>query len=90
MPPHVGISEVIRRLRKHPALKDPDEAYVVIFDFCQLGSNEVVRHEREFGESSKKDEMEIRRRSWVRIGDESERKSPLTVSVLDFERFENN
>lgn len=88
MPPQVGMSEIIRRLRNHPSLNDADEAYVVIFDFCRVDSNEVLRHEREFGESSKKDEMEIRRRSWVRIGDDSDRKSPLTVSMLDFERYE--
>jgi hypothetical protein len=89
MPPHVQMSEIIQRLSKHPALEHSDEAYVVIFDFCRLESNEVLRHEQEFGESSKKDEMEIKRRSWVRIGDDSDRKSPLTVSVLDFERYED-
>lgn len=89
MPPHVQMSEIIKRLRKHPALRHSDEAYVIIFDFCRLESSEVLRHEQEFGESSKKDEMEIKRRSWVRIGDDSDRRSPLTVSVLDFERYED-
>jgi hypothetical protein len=93
MPHDVSIADIVDHLRKHPALKGPDEAtatavetYVVAFDFCRPDGNEVWRHEQEFGESSKKDEMEMRRKSWVRMGHDSDRKSPMILSVLDFEK----
>lgn len=93
MPSDVQISDVIDRLRSHPALKNVNEAYatvsetyVVAFDFRQSGVREILRHEQEFGESSKQDEMEVRRKSWFRIGLDSERRSPLVLSMLDFEK----
>jgi hypothetical protein len=91
MPSHVQISQVIDRLRSHPALKSDNEAYatvtetyVLAFDFRRSDSREILRHEQEFGESSKWDEMEVRRKSWFRIRHDSDRKSPLALSMLDF------
>ncbi len=93
MPPNVQIPSIIDYLRKHPALKTHDEtsafvveSYVVAFDFRRPGNNDVLRHEQEFGASYKNDEMEMRRRSWVRISDDSDRKCPMILSVLDFEK----
>ena len=94
MPPHLSIPTIIDRLRKHPALKadsetsaNVNETYVVAFDFRRPDGNEVLRHEQEFGESAKKDEMEMRRRSWVRMSPDSDRTSPLILSVLDFQKY---
>jgi hypothetical protein len=93
MPTNVQITSVIEYLIQHPALKNHDETsasvvetYVVAFDFRRADSHEVLRHEQEFGASYKNDEMEMRRRSWVRIGDYSNRTSPMVLSVLDFEK----
>lgn len=93
MPPNVHLPNLIEHLRKHPAFKNDDEpfafvveSYMVAFDFRRAGSNEVLRHEQEFGSSYKDDEMEMRRRSWLRIGDDSDRTSPLILSALDFEK----
>jgi hypothetical protein len=94
MPPCVEISKVIDYLLKHPALKSQDETYasvnetyMVAFEFFQPGNNDVFRHEQEFGTSYRNDEMEMRRKSWVRMNNESGRTSPLILSVLDFEKY---
>jgi hypothetical protein len=93
MPPHIRIPELVNRLRQNPALKNDDEAaafvfetYVVAFDFRLPEGDGVFRHEQEFCQSSKKDEMEIRRRSWIRFADDSDKTSPIILSMLDFEK----
>ena len=93
MPPNVQIHDIIDYLLTHPALKNHDEAsasvvesYVVAFDFRRPDSQEILRHEQEFGASLKNDEMEMRRKSWVLMGADSDRKSPMIISVLDFEK----
>ena len=92
MPPGVQIHKLIDHLLKHPALKNEGEnsasvteSYVVAFDFRRPDSK-ILRHEQEFGTSYRNEEMEMRRKSWVLMGADSDRKSPLVLSVLDFER----
>lgn len=87
MPPRVQIHKLIDHLLKHPALKNASvtESYVVAFDFRRPDSK-ILRHEQEFGTSYRNEEMEMRRKSWVLMGADSDRNSPLVLSVLDFER----
>lgn len=94
MRPDVDFAKIIDHLLKHPALKSDEETsasvtetYVVAFDFLQSDRRAIVRHEQEFGASYRNDEMEMRRRSWVLMGANSERKSPLILSMLDFEKW---
>lgn len=94
MPPHVQLPTIVDHLLKHPALKNHGDAsasvtetYVVTFDFRRPDNKEILRHEQEFSTSYKNDEMEMRRKSWVLMRADSDRRSPLVLSVLDFEKY---
>lgn len=96
MPPSVQIHKLIDHLVKHPALKNErgncasvTERYVVAFDFRRSDNKEILRHEQEFSTSCTNDEMEMRRKSWVVMGADADRRSPLVLSMLDFERSVN-
>ncbi len=93
MPPNVQIHKLIDHLLKHPALKNEGEysasvteSYVVAFDFRRSDNKEILRHEQEFGTSCTNDEMEMRRKSWVLMEADSDRRNPLVLSMLDFEK----
>jgi hypothetical protein len=86
MPANVSLPEVIAQLSKHEDLGEPVETYVVIIEFASPTSNEILRFEQEFGESYGSEEMEVKRRSCVRIREDSDKTSPLILSMLDFER----
>ncbi len=93
MPPNVQIHKLMDHLLKHPALKNGEEnsasvteSYVVAFDFRRPDRKEILRHEQEFGASYRNEEMEVRRKNWVLMGADSDRRSPLVLSVLDFEK----
>ena len=61
------------------------ETYVVSFDFRRADKKEILRHEQEFSASYKNDEMELRRKSWIVMEADSDRKSPMILSMMDFE-----
>jgi hypothetical protein len=92
MPDEVQLYKVIEHLQKHPALMKPGdtsatftETYVVAFDFRRADKKEILRHEQEFGASYNNDEMEWRRKSWIVMEADSDRKSPMILSMMDFE-----
>jgi hypothetical protein len=93
MPDDVRLYEIIQHLLKHPALMNPGdtsatvtETYVVAFEFRRADTKEILRHEQEFSTSFKDDEMEMRRKSWVVMRPDSEIRSPMVLSMLDFEK----
>jgi hypothetical protein len=93
MPDEVRLHKVIEHLLKNPALMNPGdtsatvtETYVVSFDFRRADKKEILRHEQEFFTSYKNDEMEMRRKSWIVMEADSDRKSPLILSMMDFEK----
>lgn len=95
MPPNVQIPDIVGYLCNHPAFKNDDatsasvvETYVVAFDFARPDGNGILRHEQEFGASATTDEMELKRKSWVMIRNDSARTSPIVLSMLDFEKLD--
>lgn len=93
MPPSLPIPIIIDRLRNHPTFKAENEilatvaeSYVVAFEFRRPEGGDVLRHEQEFGDSAKQGEMEMKRKNWIRVSTDSDRTSPLILSMLDFEK----
>jgi hypothetical protein len=88
------MTKVLQTLRKHPALKDEREEsasvvenYLLAFDFRPPESQEIYRHEQEFTSSYQSNEMEVRRRGWTSMRDNSDRTDPMVLSMLCFEKY---
>lgn len=87
------MSAIIHFLSRHSAFKHGNESvagsesFVVGFDFCRPDNHDILHHEQEFCESSSKEEMEVRRKTWVNIQRDLDRSSPLVLSMLDFQKY---
>ena len=91
MPPQVDIRAVIDNLRRHSAFKidqadiaPVSESFVIAFYFRQPNSDDVLRHEQEYIESSVELEIEARRKCWTKLDAALGSSSPLSISMLDF------